>query len=154
TYTEYAGGMLRADHESLEHDETAALQAELNEAIGDAASLLVFLDGAKIKSYLSSEGMSDAEFNEWMLPIYLRVENWRTGGPVHFVITKWDLLSKSRHDYAALVLIHEKLLKNIRFREMLEGRGSWSGERSLVRLIPVSSVGHNFMLADGKMKNS
>jgi hypothetical protein len=133
TYLDYAGGDLALRH-----------NPELDRELEEADSLLGLLDGAKILSLMRDEGDGYTQITQDLgniLPILMRKKN-----PVHFVISKWDLL----HGIFSLEQIRERLLEEENFRDFVQNRIDGS---SSVRLIPVSAVGMEFVkLEDGIVK--
>ena len=144
TYLDYAGGHL-----------TDPSQADLLDAqakVAEADAVLVLLDGQKILHRL--EGKEDliddpkkrigAELN-FVLP-YL---NKSPKKPIHFVISKWDLL-EGKHSFAA---VRNCLLRYENFAALIEQREQL---KVPTRLIPVSAVGSGFarMSGGGRMKKN
>lgn len=132
-YYDYAGGNL----DQIEN-------LDLQEKIKNADSLLGLLDGEKILSLMQGE---DAGLNKItkdfaiMLPLMIKQKN-----PVHFVISKWDLLE----GLFSLEMVRDRLLKYKKFRDFIKNRREGN---SIVRLIPVSAVGLKFArLENGIMK--
>jgi hypothetical protein len=79
-----------------------------------------------------------------MLPI---MSQSGTENPVHFVISKWDLIE----NHFSLESIRERLLAIRDFKQLVQSRVQAGSQ---VRLIPVSSVGSGFAVPqpDGSMK--
>ncbi|MUG96111.1 hypothetical protein F7734_28735 [Scytonema sp. UIC 10036] len=133
TYLDYAGG-----------DLVLQQNPELDRELQEADSLLGLLDGEKILSLLRNEGDGYTQITQDlgnMLPILMRKKN-----PVHFVISKWDLL----HRDFSLEQVRDRLLEEEFFRDFVQNRIDGN---SSVRLIPMSAVGMEFVkLEDGIMK--
>lgn len=138
TYFDYAGGRLT----DMDEDDT-----ELHTIIKQSDALLGLIDGKKIYSLMSNGNRSDIDsFVNKDLPSIIK---WMSDCqvPVHFVLSKWDLLEKS----FSLKEIRDRLLKIPKFQQIVHERNQVN---SPIRLIPVSSVGSGFatLEADGSMK--
>jgi hypothetical protein len=133
TYLDYAGGdlVLRQNPE-LEHE------------LQEANCLLGLLDGEKILSLMRDEGDGYTQITQDfgnMLPVLTRKKD-----PVHFVISKWDILE----GVFTLEEIRNRLLEEEFFYDFVQNRLDGN---SSVRLIPVSAVGMEFVkLEEGIMK--
>ncbi|MEP0922307.1 hypothetical protein [Leptolyngbya sp. ST-U4] len=138
TYLDYAGGRITDVIEGQDAN-------QLGEEVGKADALLGLLDGQKIDALLSQgDSMLSKILLEKDLPSMLRLMQ-TSKAPIQFVISKWDLL-EGKH---TLEQIRERLMQIPAFREIVESRNT------IVRLIPVSSVGSNFAtLQNGKMKKN
>jgi len=136
TYLDYAGGKLT--------DVNVAGEDLVSEA-KTADAVLGLLDGRKIYSFMNN---NDDEFRNLFLhkdiPSIARIMQY-CEAPVHFVISKWDLLEGKY----TLGQIRDRLLEILEFKNLIS---QLTG--STVRLIPVSSVGANFatLLPNGKMQ--
>ncbi|XWK90054.1 MAG: hypothetical protein U7127_08405 [Phormidium sp.] len=141
TYFDYAGGRL-TDTE-IEPD------PEFEKLVQQADSVLGLLDGQKIYAWLNGSDRLQADnfLKEDLPSILKRMQNLTV--PIHFVITKWDILDQKFR----LSEICEKLKSIPSFAELLVNRRQAS---SIVRIIPVSSVGLEFatMQSDGSMKKN
>ncbi|MCL2934749.1 MAG: hypothetical protein MGG11_21630 [Trichodesmium sp. MAG_R03] len=127
-YLDYAGD--RVNTEMGEEDE------EFNEQIRRADIMLILLDGQKLCSLMRREKFG----LEWLtddLPNLLNVAQNIQNKPLHFVISKWDIIEP-----------HYNLqeIRNVLFQE--ESFGNIVRKRNEankpIRLIPVSSVGKGF----------
>ncbi len=136
TYLDYFGGRLTDDE--LEED------VEFESKLNGADAFLGLLDGHRLSSLMRGETLG----NIWMLQELPNILEYmqRTNKPIHFVISKWDILEGKY----TLDQIQEKLLKIPAFRNIVTQRNQAD---SSVRLIPVSSVGMGFaeLQADGSM---
>ena len=138
-YLDYAGG--RITDESEEEDR------EFEDKLKHADTLLGLLDGQRIRALMRNEqlgllwAISD-------LPNMLTVMQ-RSVKPVHFVISKWDVLDG---EYS-LKEIRDRLLQIDEFKNLVNLRNQ---EGSPIRLIPVSAVGKGFakLQPDGSMVKS
>jgi hypothetical protein len=136
TYLDYAGGKLT--------EENVAGEDLVSEA-KTADAVLGLLDGRKIYSFMNNN--DDQYRNEFFLkdiPAITRIMQY-CEAPVHFVISKWDLLEGKY----TLGQIRDRLLEILEFKNLIS---QLTG--NTVRLIPVSSVGANFatLLPNGKMQ--
>ena len=137
-YFDYAGGRLTDVNEE---------DTEFQDIIKQSDSLLGLIDGKKIQSLMDNGDQSDIDsFLNKDLPNIIK---WMSTCqvPIHFVISKWDLLEKT----FSLKQIRDRLLEIPEFQMLVYKRNQ---ANSPVRLIPVSSVGSNFtnLESDGSMK--
>jgi hypothetical protein len=136
TYLDYAGGKLT---------DTNVVGEDLLSEAKTADTVLGLLDGRKIYSFMSN---NDDEFRNIFLhkdiPSIARIMQY-CEAPVHFVISKWDLLEGKY----TLGQVRDRLLEILEFKNLIN---QLTG--NTVRLIPVSSVGANFatLLPNGKMQ--
>lgn len=139
TYFDYAGGRLT----DVEEDE------ELEELVKQTDVILGLLDGQKLYSLMKDNNQTNTDnFLKKDLPSLLKwMHSCRV--PIHFVITKWDLIEQE----FSLEQVREHLLTIPEFEKFIRNR---KDRGSLIRLIPVSSVGSNFATpqADGSMKKT
>ncbi|WP_445291759.1 hypothetical protein [Calothrix sp. NIES-2098] len=139
TYYDYAGGRLT----DVDED------SDFEKVVKQADVILGLLDGHKIHAWLT--GGSNSLINTFLtmdLPSILkRMQNCTV--PVHFVISKWDILDKNY----SLNQVYTQLCTIPEFAQLLATR---SNVASPVRLIPVSSVGLDFatLQSDGSMKKN
>ena len=138
-YYDYAGGRL-TDQELKDDD-------ELQQIISESDALLVLIDGQKVLSLMAEQHPLDVErfLNKDLPSIMVPVMN--SEAPIHFVVTKYDLLEPIySFEEVASTLINLPLI-NMVVREKTK-----SG--TILRLIPVSSVGSHFaeLQTDGSMK--
>jgi len=135
TYLDYAGGRLTDVVQGQDAN-------QLDEEVGKADALLGLLDGQKIDALLSQSNEALIKILlEKDLPSILRLMQ-TSKAPIQFVISKWDLL-EGKH---TLEEVRDRLLQIPEFKKLVESRNT------IVRLIPVSSVGSNFAtLQNGKM---
>jgi len=137
-YFDYAGGRLTDMNEE---------DTELQDIIKKSDALLGLIDGKKIQALMTNDNQSDIDsFLNKDLPNTIK---WMSDCqvPIHFVISKWDLLEKT----FSLKQIRDRLLEIPEFQMLVHKRNL---ANSPVRLIPVSSVGSNFanLESDGSMK--
>ena len=137
TYLDYAGERLI--------EPQGGSQTDFDAKIRDADALLGILDGRKILALMRNEPDGD-DFVNTDLTIILQ-DMMRSQNPVHFVITKWDLLANNNY---TLRDVRNRLLEGNDFLEFVENRIT----SFTVRLIPVSSVGMDFaeLQPDGSMR--
>lgn len=139
TYFDYAGGRLT----DLEQD------PDFERVVQRTDVALGLLDGQKILAWLNDRDRQRVDiFLSTDLPIILRRMHDLTV-PVHFVISKWDLLDGK----FTLSQIREKLFTIPAFAQLVEIRGE---ANCMVRIIPVSAIGLEFATAqpDGSMKRN
>jgi hypothetical protein len=133
-YVDFPGGYLTRQPAGFSIDEYAR----------NSHSIIVLLDGQKILDLLEGRPITISIYDDIrkMAPVLQRC----IGCPIHFIITKWDVLETAAHD---LEKIRDKLLAFRDFRNLVEQLV----DRGPVRLVPVSAVGRNFAkYEDGMMK--
>ena len=146
-YIDYAGDLLTGSREEGASAASAALQSQVQLA----NVVLCLIDGAQMLDFLHHTTRGQRHFDVTMQPIFSILQEVEK--PIHFVLTKWDLLHNIAGDEAeSLRLVKETLLG---IEEILTsplpqlatsstpGRG-----QSMVRLIPVSSVGFDFAVLE------
>ncbi|MDE5121128.1 MAG: hypothetical protein O4965_13925 [Trichodesmium sp. St19_bin1] len=138
-YIDYSGGRLTDPEGEGEEDE------EFNNKIQAADIILVLLDGQKLLAFIGQirEGLKWANGD---LPNMLQEVQKIQDKPVHFVISKWDIVAP---DYS-LEEVRDRLLDIEEFNNLVIARNK---ARTPIRLIPVSSVGQGFatLLQNGSM---
>jgi energy-coupling factor transporter ATP-binding protein EcfA2 len=142
TYIDYPGGLI-----TDESEDDASISSQLDDELADADAFLGLLDGQKILEMMKGQKGGDVLiYNDLpnMLPI---MSQSGTENPVHFVISKWDLIE----NHFSLESIRERLLAIRDFKQLVQSRVQAGSQ---VRLIPVSSVGSGFAVPqpDGSMK--
>jgi hypothetical protein len=119
--------------------------------VREAHVILGVIDGMRLLQYLSGDDSGQSFFHDEIRPIVEIMRGYPV--PVHFVVTKWDLLSGYTVDE-----IRDQLLASTGtgFRELVDARtaeGRLGNAVGQVRIIPVSSVGDFAMLGpDWKME--
>lgn len=141
SYFDYQGGLLTDSRLARELAGDAA-------RLRSADAILVLLDGHKILSLLQEqrEGYHYIDFH--LTSTFEIVQQSRC--PVHFVLTKWDLLTP-HFEFAA---VRDRLLEEEAFCTSVATRSKTS--MAPIRLIPVSSVGNGFAAPgdDGRMRKT
>jgi hypothetical protein len=141
TYLDYAGG--RINEEMDEEDENS----EFNEKFKAADALLGLLDGQKLCALIGKEKIGTV----WAVNDLRNMIDEMQGSskPVHFVISKWDIVEPNY----TLEQIRDRLLEIDEFKNLVKLRNQAG---SPVRLIPVSAVGKGFAIAkpDGSMEKT
>jgi hypothetical protein len=123
--------------------------AEFHGLIEEPDAVLAFVDGEQLGRYLTGRDPEATFVAKNVRPI-LKVIN-KCSGPVHIVVTKWDLL-RGRH---TLDDVRRALLEGADggLRAMVTDRsaasGRWLHSPGRVRLIPVTSLGA-FAAVDGQ----
>lgn len=141
TYLDYPGLILTAPRAAEDERFRGAI-----EKLRTAHALLVLLDGTGVLACLRGEPQG-RRFLDFEVSSSLEIVQ-QTRSPVHFAVTKWDLL-EGEHSLAE---VRDLLMHDDNFHDLIRGRmQSVSGP---IRLIPVSSVGPGFatMQPDGQMK--
>ena len=131
-YLDYAVGKL-SEPESSNPSESFSI----DKAAEDAEAILILLDCLKILHQLKGEQekLSSPLHNDlrFILPIVQKY----ISKPLHFVITKWDLLEGTYN----LKQVRESLLEDERLSAIVAQRRT---HHNPTRLIPVSAVGKGF----------
>jgi GTPase SAR1 family protein len=140
-YLEYPGELLTDPDKAGSTD-----QADLRTAIGSADALIGIIDGLRILQtyHRDSRGTLILQANlDAMIHSMLEAHT-----PIAFVITKWDLLDELHPDENTRLGVVRNLLMSVDgFRDLV----SVHSGRRVVRLIPVTAVGHDFALLDKGM---
>ena len=116
------------------------------EQLKSAHALLVLLDGAGVLACLRGQPHG-RRFLDFELSSSLEIVQ-QTRCPVHFAVTKWDLLEGTH----SLAEVRDLLLGDGSFCDLIRGRSESAA--GPIRLIPVSSVGTGFaaMQPNGQMQ--
>jgi hypothetical protein len=140
-YLDYPGATLTAPRAA----EDEKFQKVI-EQLKSAHALLVLLDGAGVLACLRGQPQG-RRFLDFELSRSLEIVQ-QNRCPVHFVVTKWDLLE----DAHTLGEVRDLLLEDETFRDLIRGRQEIPA--GPIRLIPVSSVGSGFaaMQPNGQMR--
>jgi GTPase SAR1 family protein len=146
TYIDYAGGLL-TDIDS----EDEGYDFNFDQEIEKADAVLALLDGSKLLKFMDDKESDNRDISNWIqrdIPCLMRLVQKCKKIPVHFVISKWDLLVNK---YTLLEVRNRLLEKVNEFKNVVKNRAD---AKCPVRLIPISSIGINFMTpqADGSMK--
>ena len=143
-YLDYGGGRL-----TLAIPDGTESTFSIDKAAEKADAILVLLDGLKILRHLEGtwETLSSPLHNDlrYILPILQNLDS----KPLHFVVTKWDLLQ----DKYTLRQVRDFLVQDERFAAIVEQQRT---RESPTRLIPVSAVGKGFatLNADNSMSKN
>jgi hypothetical protein len=141
TYLDYPGGVL-TNPRAVQDERIRPLIDRLQ----SANALLVLLDGQKVMALLGNE-RSGTRYLELEITSSLEIVQ-RSRCPVHFVVTKWDLL-EGRH---TLEEVHDRLMEHPDFADLIAAKAS--DTTASIRLFPVSAVGPGFaeLQPSGEMK--
>lgn len=146
TYIDYAGGLLTDLAAEEEEDNYFDFDKEVPNAV------LVILDGVKILSFMQATDFNKGDVGVLLqkdLPSIMRLLNrCKRDTPVHFIISKWDLVESN---YSLLAVRNRLLEKVPEFQKIVRSRKEAGCP---IRLIPVSSIGMHFatLQPDGKMQ--
>lgn len=148
SYLDYAGELLESEQEAGSN----AL-SDLEHRIQSAHGLLGMLDGYRVLQYLRGEPAGQRYFRSSIQPMTGIMAGATC--PIHFVLTKWDLVRgfgepADADDNLRLSLVRDALMETAQLEALVETH-SWA-ER-IIRLIPVSAVGPDFaqMGPDGRI---
>lgn len=148
TYFDYAGGLLT----DLDPDEEDDLNFDFQKAVEQADAVLAILDGLRVLQFMEDQNLSNKGVMKWMqsdLPNIMQlIDDCKKETPVHFIISKWDLVENK---YPLLEVRNRLLEKVPEFRKVVRSR---TAAGCPVRLIPISSIGMSFatLQTDGEMK--
>ena len=138
TYIDYAGGLLT----DLDLEEDEGIGFNFQTAVQDADAVLAILDGMKVLKFMEDKHLRERGVLVWMqrdLPGILQlVDNCGKDTPVHFIISKWDLLENR---YSLLEIRNRLLEKVTEFKNVIHSR---INAGCPVRIIPISSIGIGF----------
>jgi WD40 repeat protein len=148
TYIDYAGGLL------TDVQEDGDIFLDFQQAVPNADAVLAIIDGLKLYKFMEDEGLCSKDVLIWMhkeLPSIMQlVHRCHRDTPVHFIISKWDLLACR---YSIEQVLNRMLEKIPQFYNVVSSREKAGCSQ---RLIPVSSVGNGFatLQADGSMSKN
>ncbi|MFC6066234.1 TRAFAC clade GTPase domain-containing protein [Streptomyces ochraceiscleroticus] len=150
-YLDYAGELLT---EATEDDAASRAQEELTERLVAADTILCLLDGQYVRELLVGTEAGLDHFHHEMSMIFGLLQSAEK--PVHFVITKWDLLAgHAPTEGASLAAVRDALCAVEEFAHLV-GNVAMAGNEyaPAVRLLPVSSVGPDYatLEPDGRMR--
>jgi hypothetical protein len=147
SYLDYAGELLE-----LEQEGGGTKLAELEAHINVASALLGIIDGRRVLQYLRGEPEGFEYFHASIQPMIGMMAGATC--PIHFVLTKWDLVRDfgepaDADDDTRLKIV----LQALAAVTSIEALASQHRGRRIVRLIPVSAVGRHFaeILPSGKV---
>lgn len=137
-YLEYAGELLTEPQEP-----GATAQAKLLDAIDAADALIGIIDGLRVLQAYRADARGAAILQRSLDTMVSTMFTARS--PIAFVITKWDLLDELHPDANIRLGIVRNLLMDVPgFRDLIREHG----RRRVIRLIPVTAVGHSFAYLD------
>ena len=133
SYLDFAGESLR----ELTGADPNPVTQKLGERFSRSDVLMGVLDGLEVKRHL--EGQATSRFYDDLGSLLALLANHKKA--VNFVLTKWDII---QDDYD-LHQVSERLLQIPMFSKFVGSQRVVGG----CRLIPVSSVGHDFVTEEG-----
>ena len=149
TYLDYAGGLLT----DLYQNEGPS--KDISQKVREADAVIVLIDGQQLFKFIQADyDLSDPGISKWLLidlPNTIQLAQLsKKEAPVHFAITKWDLLQEHYELLAIQKCLRDKCEEFKRLVDLRVKAGC------PVRLIPISSVGKEFvtMQSDGSMKKN
>lgn len=142
SYLDYSGGLLERAEEP-----GSTAQSDLITHIEGADALLGMIDGHRLLAFMRGEQAGRDYFQRKLRPMLGFMH--RATCPIHFVITKWDLVRdfgepRDADDQLRLARVIDALLRYEHIKALVHSVG---GHR-IVRLIPVSAVGTRFAQLD------
>ena len=143
-YCEYAGELLEGEGEG------DALEALL-ERIQGADALLGMIDGHRMRQLLRGEPAGHRYFQHTLQPMFGFMQE--ASCPIHLVLTKWDLVREEDEPEGAddgyrLDRAIEAIMRYPHVRSLVYVHS----KEQIVRLIPVSAVGSDFVELDDEGK--
>lgn len=147
TYIDYAGGLLT----DIDNNEEVFFNFQTE--VPNADAVLAIIDGLKLYKFMEDKELKTTEVLAWIyreLSTIMQLVHScnNVNAPVHFIISKWDLLERHYN----LLDIRERLLKYVPdFSDVVSFRKEAGCP---LRLIPISSIGKDFatLQPDGSMK--
>lgn len=137
-YLEYAGELLT---EPQGPGSTA--QADLLSAVDNADALIGIIDGLRVLQAYHDDPRGTTILQRSVDTMVSTMFTARS--PITFVITKWDLLDELHADAnVRLGMVRNLLMGLAGFRDLVREHG----RRRVIRLIPVTAVGHDFAVMD------
>lgn len=123
-------------------------QARLLESVSTADALIGIIDGLRILQTYQGEQRGKVLLQTTLDAMVHTMLSARA--PMVFVITKWDLLDQLHPDENLRLEIVRNLLMGVEgFRDLVRVHSA----RRVIRLIPVTAVGHDFaVLDDGQVR--
>jgi hypothetical protein len=142
SYLDFAGVLL----EDGAHTDSDAFRRLLG-AVENASALLVLIDGRRVRQLLDNDPSARSYFTHTMGTMLALAQ--RSTCPMHFVITKWDLLQdmpvlRGLDDATRLDRVVDALTAHPQIAALVYA----AGPGRIVRMIPVSSVGPAFVELD------
>ncbi len=143
SYLDYAGELLESEQEA-----GSTALGDLEKRIRDAHGLLGMLDGYRVLQFLRGEPAGLRYFRSSIQPMTGIMAG--ASCPIHFVLTKWDLVRGfgepgDADDNLRLSLVRDALMNTPQLKALVETH-SWADR--IIRLIPVSAVGPDFAQMD------
>ncbi|MEV6411102.1 caspase family protein [Kribbella sp. NPDC051718] len=143
SYLDYAGELLESEQEA-----GSTALSDLETRIRGAHGLLCMLDGYRVLQYLRNEPAGRRYFRSQIQPMTGIMAG--ASCPIHFVLTKWDLVRgfgepADADENTRLDLVRNALLETAHLRALIE---THTFENRVIRLIPVSAVGPHFAQMD------
>ncbi|WP_433017288.1 hypothetical protein [Kribbella sp. CA-294648] len=143
SYLDYAGELLESEQEA-----GSTALADLESRIRSAHGLLCMLDGYRVLQYLRNEPAGRRYFRSQIQPMTGIMAG--ASCPIHFVLTKWDLVRgfgepADADENTRLDLVRDALLETAHLRALIE---THTFAHRVIRLIPVSAVGPHFAQMD------
>jgi hypothetical protein len=130
TYLDFPGGNI---HQQVDE------KFDIRQATQQAASIVVLIDGAKIRSSILGSKHGGKTLNQDLTAIASILMSGMPK-PVQFVVTKWDLLED-----IGLARVRAELAKSKSFNDLV---ASYRHQAFPLHLIPVSAVGSDFAIFD------
>ena len=141
-YKDYSGALLS----ELAADEASELNFPFEEAVKEADAVLAVLDGQKLFQFMQNPAHPSVQY--WILtelPTLLHLIQNCGKQPVHFIISKWDLIDN--HGGWNLTNIIDSLRNKVpEFDNVVLPRLK---AKCPMRIIPVSSIGMRFARLEG-----
>ncbi|GAA0949947.1 hypothetical protein GCM10009554_49160 [Kribbella koreensis] len=143
SYLDYAGELLESEQEA-----GSTALSDLEARIRGAHGLLCMLDGYRVLQYLRNEPAGRRYFRSQIQPMTGIMAG--ASCPIHFVLTKWDLVRgfgepADADENTRLDLVRNALLETAHLRALIQ---THTFENRVIRLIPVSAVGPHFAQMD------
>jgi hypothetical protein len=144
SYVDYAGEWIPEGHQ-----QSAEVLEPFKRRVQEAHALLGIIDGLKLLQFMQGHPRGTSFMKDQVRPIVAFMEG--TDVPLHFIITKWDLLDSRG---ITLDAVRTKMLESggAGFRKLVESRTGYGGftrrPQGSIRFIPVTSLGGLAVLQD------
>jgi WD40 repeat protein len=148
TYIDYAGGLL------TDVDDDEDITFDFQEEVPKADAILVIIDGFKAYKFMEDKTLSNRDVLIWLqndMPNIMQlVDKCKKDTPVHFIISKWDLLANRYKLSEILNRLQDKVKE---FKDVVVSR---KNAGCPLRIIPISSIGQEFATPqdDGSMRKN
>jgi hypothetical protein len=148
-YLDYAGALVGGPSTSAAIEQREDQQRDLEQRLAAAHALFGIIDGQRMLAYLRGEPSGVLYIETSIVPMIAVLRKVKC--PVQFVLTKWDLFDgfggEAMDENERLAVVRDGLMAQPPIRNLVEQRVR---DKRVVRLIPVSAVGRQFVTTDAE----